>query len=134
MVCMWKVVEAAFWRRLRAGVSAIGAIVSFLSSTRGRKKPPYLRNPSHRFWTDWMTAIGLSPIDPSPKFATAGTALFQIPGDFHLVEMLFKFDNPHSRPNGEEVPESARKGIQEQAAGSQLRRSLEQSRDTRSSG
>lgn len=79
-----------------------------------------------------MTVIELSPIDPSPKFATAGPALFQIRGDFHLVEMLFKFDNPRSRPNGE-VPESARKGIQEQAAGSQLRRSLEQSRATRSS-
>lgn len=36
-----------------------------------------------------MTVIGLSLTDPSPRFATAGPALFQIRGNSRLVKILF---------------------------------------------
>lgn len=49
MVCMWKVVEAAFWRRLRAGVSAIGNIVSFFAFRTREQETPLPPDPESSF-------------------------------------------------------------------------------------
>lgn len=63
------IVEAAFWRRRRAGVSAVIGLSVHRGDGSLRIIFAYLRSPSRRFSKDWSSAVG-EPVDPSPAPST----------------------------------------------------------------